>query len=97
MLVLIDQWEKNSREDREMRLALVAGGHRTPEEMFPERFGQAAETTPQEAFEDPEAALDFSEVIYESVSEEAYEEYERLLFAGDESTVEEAVPDTEWV
>jgi len=93
----VDQWEKTSREDRELRLALVAGGHRTPEEMFPPEVGPAAETTTPEAFEDPEAAIDFSGVIYESVSEEAYQEYERLLFAGDEGMVEEAVHDTEWV
>lgn len=80
-----------------MRLALVAGGHRDPEEMFPEVFGQAAETTPPEAFEDPEAKIDFSGVVYEPMTEEAYQEYERLLLAGDADTVEEAVPDTEWV
>lgn len=94
----MDQWEKTSRDNRELRLALVAGGQRTPEEMFPEVFGPAETTQVPEAFEDPEAAIDFSGVVYEPMTEEAYQAYEALLMeAEDGVSTEEVEQDAEWV
>lgn len=97
----MDQKEKTSQEYRELRLALVAGGHREPEDMFP-GFYPAAETTPEsaDAIDDPESAIDFSGVVYTPMTEEAYAEYERLLMEEpNEISSEEGEPDQdgEWI
>ena len=57
----------------------MASGRRDAEELFPEHFAPVEDGT-GEVFEDPEAKIDFSEVVYTPMTEEAYAEYEALLF-----------------
>ena len=48
MLTIWDTQAKHDAEDRELRLALLAGGHITPMQAFPDKF---AEKKPEESEE----------------------------------------------
>jgi hypothetical protein len=49
MLTIWDNQAKHEAEDRELRLAMLAGGHITPAQAFPDRFVKAVEEPEDEA------------------------------------------------
>jgi hypothetical protein len=114
LLDQIEQWEKGSQKHENIRLAMIAGNQREAEEMFPEFFKEPTGTGPTvvdleaqaaaDAFvADPEAAIDFTEVVWTPTTEEAYEEMVRLMTeAADEEEASgagepEVEQDREWV
>lgn len=51
MLTIWDNQAKHEAEDRELRLALLAGGHITPAQAFPEMFKEKAAQTSEDEVE----------------------------------------------
>lgn len=91
---MLDEWDRNADKARELGLAMVAGRHREPEEVFPQYFDTPEVDAQVDPFTDPEAGLDFSKVEHTPMTEEQYEELERLMLAAEE-TVEGSPEDGE--
>jgi hypothetical protein len=112
MLDQLSQWEKEKTSRQAMLNALMASGKFDASTIFPEHFGPGPEEVNASAqaaadayVDDPEAAIDFSEVVWTPTTEEAYLEMVRLMEeAAGEDEDDETLPmvgepqqDGEWV
>ena len=105
----LSQWEKEKSARQAMLNALMASGKFDAATIFPEQFGPPTEEVDASAqaaadafVDDPEAAIDFSEVVWTPTTEEAYLEMVRLMEAAEDEDeadlmVGEPQQDGEWV